>query len=458
MHLFCQRWCFAVLLCCFASAPHASDAKDCGLSAADASRVKALAHNIVERGHAPGVVLDLRCDGQPWLTHAAGMADAERQRAMRSDDLFRIYSMTKPITSLLVLMLADEGKLSIDDPLARHLPEFAQATVHDGSSTFPPTTVAPVRPLTVRDLLRHSAGMGYISPAPHPVHRLYVQRGIDNGGGQVFTPTDGSAPVASSADLVARIAATPLLSQPGQRFTYGNSTDVLGRLVEVLTGQRLRDAMQERLLAPLRMHDSFFEVPPEKLPRLTAAYSSPSQLKGDGGTLRVGDLPGLARSALQLVDDPQKSVFARRRAVDFGGAGLVSTAADYQQLLAMMLRGGEAPDQRVTQRIIRRDTLLAMRVNQLDASALAGSNLAAQGLGFGLGVAVFSEPARAPAALPQDGYFWGGAASTYFWVDPTRRITGVLMTQVFGGDVGPYFMALMNLLYAAEPVVTPAKK
>ena len=417
---------------------------DCGLSAADASQVRAMAAAIVERGHAPGVVLDIRCDGKPWLALALGLADAERQRAMRQDDLFRIYSMTKPLTSLAVLRLAEMGRLSIDDPLSRHLPEFAQTGVHDGSANFPPVRVASERPLTVRDLLRHSAGIGYISQAPDPVSRVFVQRGIDNGVGTLTVPGDGSAPVATLAEFSQRIAAIPLRHQPGQRFTYGNATDVLGRLVEVVVGKDFREALAELVLRPLAMADTGFEVTAPQLPRLTAAYAAASLAPGSD-TLRGGDVTTIPRSRWMRVDDPQASVFARRR-VDFGGAGLVSTAADYQNFLRFLLQAGELDGQR----IMRRDTLAAMTVNQLDSRALDASSLVRQGLGFGLGLATFVEPSRAPGAVPQGGYFWGGAASTYFWVDPSRRISGVLMTQMFGGDVAPYFVALMDLLHRSD--------
>ena len=168
------------------------------------------------------------------------MADIARAAPMKVDSLFRIYSMTKPITSVLVLMLAEEGKLSIDDPVARHLPEFAATAVHNGSAAFPPETVPAQRPVTVRDLLRHSAALPCMSPLPDPVARMYVQRGIDHGGGHKIAPADGSAPVASLAELSQRIAALPMAAQPGTRITYGNATDLLGRLVEVVAGQPFR--------------------------------------------------------------------------------------------------------------------------------------------------------------------------------------------------------------------------
>lgn len=435
-----------------ATAPATNHAADsgtaCGLTARHAEEATALVQALVARGHAPGAVLDLRCNGQPWLQRAVGLADVARQRPQHQDDLFRIYSMSKPVTSVLVLMLAEEGRLSLDDPVARHLPEFAAFSIHDGSADMPPRGRAPERPLTVRDLLRHSAGISYTSALPDPVHRQYVARGIDNGVGTVVVPGDGSPAVDTLLELSRRIAAIAALHTPGARFSYGNSTDVLGRLVEAVTGQRLRDALRERLLQPLAMADTAFEVPAAQSHRLTAAYAAASALPGNGGVLRGGAVQALAPSTFHLADDPQKSVFVRPRLIDFGGAGLLSTAADYQRFLALLLNRGEVQGRR----LLRRDTVAAMTTNQLDIQALAASpSLQRQGLGFGLGVATFAEPARAPGAVPLDGYFWGGAASTYFWVDPARGITGVLMAQVFGGDVAPYYVQLLDLLQRPAP-------
>ena len=432
---------FALASC--AQAPTAS--ASCGLDDAARARVTALVKRIVERGHAPGVVADIRCDGQPWLTLAAGKADVARDRAMKQDDLFRIYSMTKPITSVAVLMLADDGRLSIDDPVSKHLAEFANASVYLSEEGGVMKSEPLRRPLTVRDLLRHSAGIPYRAPLPHPVLKRYIERGIDHGSGERIVPTDGSAPVDSVADLSRRIAAVPLLHQPGERFTYGNATDVLGRLVEAVSGQRLGDFLDARLFRPLGMTDTRFQVPAEATARLTAAYAGPSQRQGNGSLINVQRVDDLPTSKLSLVDDPQASVFSQPRAIQFGGAGLVSTAADYQRFMRVLLgRGAAGP-----QTLLRTETLAEMTRNQLDAGARSTSALGPQGLGFGLGVALVLEPERAAIAAPKNVLFWGGAASTYFWVDPQRRISGVLMTQVFGGDVSPYFAHLMDTLYGA---------
>jgi CubicO group peptidase (beta-lactamase class C family) len=442
------KWWMTVLLvvglapAVWAAAPDA----DCGLKPIQRAEVLALAKTMVDKNHAPGFVIDIRCQGKPWLMQAGGMADIARAKPMRQDDLFRIYSMTKPLTSLAVLMLAEEGRLSVDDALERYLPEFAEASVFAGGTEMPPKTVPAQRKVTVRDLLRHSAGIGYLSAEPDPIHRLYVARGIDHGGGNLIVPTDGSKPVDSVAELSRRIAGIPLLSQPGARFSYGNSTDVLGHLVAVVSGKPLREFLSLRLLEPLGMQDTGFLVKPEQMARLTAAYFAQSQIAGDGSLLRTGALANLKPGAFALADDPPASVFSKPRAIDFGGAGLVSTAADYQVFLQMMLNGGRVAGKRLA----RRETLSLMVQNQLDIVAIEASSLGRQGLGFGLGFAMVLDPSLSPGGVPANIYFWGGAASTHFWVDPSRGLTGVVMTQVFGGDVSPYFVEMLRTLYAQK--------
>ena len=351
--------------------------------------------------------------------------------------------MTKPVTALAVLLLAQDGRLELDDPLSRHLPEFASASVYLGEQDGGVQTQDLRRPLSVRDLLRHTAGMPYLAPVPHPVFKRYVARGIDNGSGEKHLPGDGSAPIDSAAELSRRIAAIPLLHQPGERFLYGSASDVAGRLVEAVSGQPLGDFLRARVFAPLKMNDTAFQVGPASAARLTAAYGAPSQRPSDGSILHGQRSDGLGASTFTQMDPADASVFSRPRPLHFGGAGLVSTAADYQRLLAMFLAGGAG--------LLRPEAVAEMSRNQLSAAAVENSTLGRQGLGYGLGLGIVLDPVKAPAPVPAGTTFWGGAASTYFWVDPQRRITGVLMTQVFGGDVAPYFVELLSTLYGPPP-------
>lgn len=418
--------------------PAAADS-NCGLDQARLEQVRAIGRQLVERNFAPGIVTTLYCDGKPLLVAADGMADAERRKAMTPSHLFRIYSMTKPVTSLAILMLAEEGKLGLDDPLARFIPEFGQAGALDATDG---SRVPLVRPVTVRDLLRHTAGIPYRGSA-NAVEKMYVKRGIDHGGGAVVLPEDGSEPVSTLSEMARRIAGTPMLDQPGQRFRYGNATDVLGRVIEIASGQSLGRFLSERIFHPLGMNDTAFLVPAQAVDRLSAAYWSKTSAAASDRVLRQADTSTLKSGGLTLAEDPTKSVFAGPRAIEFGGAGLVSTAADYQRFLQMLRNGGGVDGKR----LVGAGSVAEMVRNQLPPAALAGSALAAQGLGFGLGVAVVTEPSLAPAPLAEGSYFWGGAASTYFWVDPARRLTGVVMTQVFGGDVGPFYLDILRAVY-----------
>ena len=259
--------------------------------------------------------------------------------------------------------------------------------------------------------MRHSAGITYSSKDSDPVHRLYVEKGIDNGAGSKVVPTDNSLPIASSEELANRIASVPLLCQPGECFRYGNATDVLGRVIEKVTGKRLGIVMQERIFAPLKMNDSFFVVPADKIARLAAAYVAKSKSSKPNTILHTYPLDQLGQGGTFQIEDPKASIFASPRYMDFGGAGLVTTAPDYQRFLQLLLNGGSLDG--VT--LISPKSVTAMTQNQLDPRVLAGSSLGKQGLGFGLGVSIFLESDKIATAVPKDGYFWGGAASTYMW-------------------------------------------
>jgi CubicO group peptidase (beta-lactamase class C family) len=426
---------------------------DCGITAAQQQRIEQINQDLITRGFAAGVTTHIHCDGKSVIRVTEGMADAARQRLLAEDDLFRIYSMTKPLTSLAAMILVDDKKIALDDPIAKYLPEFANATVLESGETAEALKTKPLeKPPTVRDLLRHTAGLTYMGPGPSIVERMYAMRGIDHGGGTPVVPMDKSPAVTDINDYTKRLATIPLLYQPGARFSYGNATDVLAAVVEKASGQRYRDFMAARIFKPLNMKDTFFQVPPNRVSRLTAAYAAKSSEASNGNVLRSTNIAALGLGMIGQIEDPKMSLFARPRYIDFGGAGLISTAADYQRFLQMMLQDGQLDGAR----IVSAGTVAEMTKNQLSAEALATPNMAAQGLGFGLGFAKFLNPSKAPAAVPANGYFWGGAASTYFWVDPDRKISGVVMTQVFGGDVMPFYLEMLNTLYKDSASVKTA--
>lgn len=411
-------------------------------------QIEMLARDAVDRGFAPGVVVLVKEGARAPLAVTIGERDPETDAPLRADDHFRIYSMTKPVTVAAALVLVDDGVIGLDDPVANFIPSFANARVYDGGETIAALRTTPlVRPLTIRDLMRHTAGMTYKSADPHPTHQLYVLRGVDTGSGADIPPRDGSPPVASSADLADRIAAIPLLYQPGARFSYGNAIDVLGCVIEVAAGEPLGDFMTRRLFAPLGMNDTSFLVSAEDAPRMTAAYSAKTRAPATGGVLDAADFGDLERGILTLADPPQNGVFARERALHYGGAGLVSTAPDYLRFAEMLLNGGALGGVRV----LSENAVAEMTREQLSAEALAASPaLTQEGLTFGLGVAIKKDSAVARTKAPNGSYFWGGAASTNFWVDPENRIVGVVMTQVFGGDFRTYYLEMLRAIYGDD--------
>lgn len=418
----------------------------CGVSAAQLGRLREVSIAVVARGYAPGITSLIMCDGKPIFEHVGGQADSARP--MARDDLFRIYSMTKPLTSLAAMILVDDKRLVLDEPVATYLPEFTNATVFESGDTLENIkTKAQLRAITVRDLLRHTAGITYSSQAPGAVFGLYGLRGIDNGSGAVVKPGDKSRPVANIGEFTQRLAGIPLLYQAGERFSYGGATDVLAAVVEKASGQRFRDFMDARIFKPLKMEDTFFQVPAEKVARLTAAYAGKSSEDTQGRVLRTTRVQALTGGQIMQIEDPKSSIFSKPRAIDFGGAGLVSTAPDYQRFLQALLQDGELDGARV----VSKGSAAQMLRNHLNPAALSTPNIAAQGLGFGLGFSQFLQPEKLPTATPKNGSFWGGAASTYFWIDPERRISGVVMTQVFGGDVMPFYLEMMNTIYSNNP-------
>jgi CubicO group peptidase (beta-lactamase class C family) len=350
--------------------------------------------------------------------------------------------MTKPITTLAVLMLVADGKVKLEDSLGSHLPEWKQPSVFvgdvDGALKVRPVERAP----TVRHLLSHQLGVAYLSPYPHPVIKRYAELGIDHGSGEVILPGDGSKPVGSAEELSRRLASIPLLHDPGARWTYGSSTDLAGALVERISGQRLGDFLQSRLFVPLGMKDTFFRVPDAWQSRFTPAYVAKTQRPSGVVGFNPGRVDDLGPSELMRRDGVDaSSPFRRERPIHFGGAGLVSTAADYQRFLTLLLQDGRWQGAQ----LVPAELVREMRKDALSAEASNKASLwAARGLGFGLGLGLVLR--GEPSGLPEGLAFWGGAASTYAWLQPREGITAVLMTQVFGGDVAPYQTLLAKAL------------
>lgn len=365
-----------------------------GLSSRALTRAGDALRAEIARGRLPGAVALIARHGRVGWFEAFGRLGPDADTPMTRDAIFRIYSMTKPLVSLAVMMLVEEGRLMLDDPLERHLPEFAALTVGRPDAAAPDGLRRERLPrsVTLQDLLRHTSGMTYEFLGDEAVHRAYQQAKLGD-------------PRRTNAELCAVLAGLPLLHAPGERWGYGRSTDVLGRVIEVVSGMPLGEFLRERILGPLGMVDTAFHVEPGQHHRIAEPYP----VDPDTG------------EAVRLLDP------RRRPALEMGGGGLMSTAADYLRFLQMMLDGGRAGDRR----LVSRKTIELMTADHLGGIA-ADSPLLPAGHGFGLGFAVRTQAGLAAAPGSVGQYFWGGIAATTFWVDPKEGMAAILLAQAPG--------------------------
>lgn len=380
------------------------DPSEAGFDGARLARIDRYLQRYVEEGVLPGWQFVLTRGGRTVHAATGGKRDRERDLPVEADTLFRIYSMTKPVTSVAAMMLYEFGEFQLSDPVSRFLPEFADARVYAGGGDLNPTTVPVTEPIRMVHLLTHTAGLTYEFFRQHPVDAIYRARNLDAAG-------EGG--VRNLAELCERIAGIPLLFQPGSEWAYSRATDVLGRVVEVISGQSLGDFFRQRIFEPLGMADTAFGVRDDQSPRLARLYSQ------DAGGLRPAD--GVAAA----VDRP---------ALELGGGGLISSARDYHRFTQMLLRRGELDGQR----LLGSRTVEFMTRNHLPRGADLEqfgrplySEVPLRGAGFGLGFSVDLEPPAAGRPGSAGTYAWGGAASTMFWVDPREQLTAMLFTQVF---------------------------
>ena len=344
-----------------------------------------------------------------------GMADREAGREVAADTLWRIYSMTKPITSVAAMLLWEDGLLDLADPISRWLPEFADVRVYDKGSLANPFTVPATEPIRVWHLLSHTSGLTYGFLQTSVVDGLYRQAGFDLA----------NPPGLDLAQSVEGWASLPLLFQPGSAWGYGVSTDVLGRLVEVVSGQSFESFVQDRILTPLGMTDTVWHTDSDRLAALYAAVA--------GTALRYDVIGDVSRPPL----------------AHLGGSGLVSTVKDYWRFCRMLLGRGELDGTR----LLAPRTLELMTSNHLpggrDLAALSTGGFAEtsfDGIGFGLGFAVTLDPVAGRSAAQAGDYFWGGLASTAFWVDPVNDLAAVFMTQLLPSSTYPIRAELRQLV------------
>lgn len=392
-----------------------------GMDGERLARIPRFFQSYVDDGRLAGVLTMVSRRGQVVHCESIGSADVEAGAPMAADTIFRIYSMTKAVTSVALMMLHEEGRLQLDDPVSRFIPAFADLRVWVDGTPLQYTTRFPEREVTIRDLLTHTAGLTYGFMGRHPLDALYRRRGIG-----------GLDKVGTLSAMVEGLAELPLLFSPGTRWSYSVATDVCGHLVELISGQRLDRFFAERIFEPLRMVDTGFHVPEESLGRFAACYQ-----KGKDG-------------AAQLVDAPATSSYREAPSFLSGGGGLVSTAGDYHRFATMLLRNGELDGAR----ILGRKTVELMTRNHLpgggDLTTMGQevfSETSYAGIGFGLGFSVMLDPATAQVTGTAGEYAWGGAASTMFWVDPKEELIGIMLTQLLPSGCWPIRREMRSLTY-----------
>lgn len=392
-----------------------------GLCAARLARIDAWRARLVADGKLAGATtLVFRRGGVAHLG-SSGVADMARGVAMTQGTIHRIFSMTKPLTNVAAMMLYEEGRFQLDDPITRFLPCFANQRVCTGGARGRLETEPAKRDITFRDLMTHTSGLTYDFMHATAVDALYREAGIDTTTGEM-----------ELAEMVRRVAALPLIAQPGDEWNYSVATDVLGHLVELLSDRPFADVLRDRVITPLGMVDTDFQVPPGQEGRLAALYG----IGPDG--------------ALALRDDPATSRWLRPPRLHAGGAGLVSTAADYLRFCRMLLNRGALDGVR----LLGRKTVELMMSNHLrgDMAAMGQprwSESTAEGIGFGLGFSVMLDPARAQILGTPGECAWGGAASTAFWVDPAEEMAVILLTQLMPSSTWPLRRELRVLSYQA---------
>jgi CubicO group peptidase (beta-lactamase class C family) len=379
-----------------------------GLSPLRLQRMRDAFQREIDKGTTPGVVTMVARRGRIGWFEAQGRQDPANDAPMVRDSIFRIFSMTKPLVSLGIMMLLEDGELLLNDPLAKFIPEFASQKVgveRNGAMEF----ALPVRPITIQDLLRHTSGISYEITGMGMVQRMYAKA-------KVFRRD------ITSEEHARLIAGMPLMCQPGAEWNYSRSTDILGRVIEVISGQTLGVFLAECILAPLQMAETAFHAPQPSKARLAQPFPT-DPWTGDKVVL------------FDPLEVPK---------MESGGGGLLSTAMDYARFCQMLLNGGELDGNRV----IGRKTLAFMASNHLDPKVKVESHLLPPGHGFGLGFAVRTDEGMAPFAGSVGQYFWSGMAGTFFWIDPKEELFALFLSQ--GPGQREYFRTLVrSLVYAA---------
>ena len=421
------------LLCAvaFLSVPVAASAQslqpakpeEVGLSSQRLAKIAEVFNQEIKDQKIPGAVVMIARKGKVAYHEAFGAQDKSAERTMAKDSIFRIYSMTKALASVGAMILVEDGKVQLTDPVAKFLPEFKNVQVStprsDGMGQLTYGLVPADRQPTIQDLLRHTAGLAY----GEITGNARVKAAYTNAG--LFTPGADYFSIELTPDeFTAKIAETPLAYQPGTTWEYSHAVDVLGRVVEKASGKRLSEFLDERLFKPLKMTDTGFSVPADRMARLSQPFA-------------VDPASGAPNKLIDVSKPPKN---------DSGGAGAVSTAADYLRFSQMLLNGGELDGAR----ILSRTTVALMASDHLPPAirqtVQPGEQLlGVQGYSFGLGFAVRKEQGVSGVHGSPGEFTWAGYAGTYFWIDPKEQLVGVLMTQA-PGPSRPYYRRMLRAL------------
>jgi CubicO group peptidase (beta-lactamase class C family) len=403
-------------------------AEEVGLSSERLARIERhLRQRYIDEDRIAGAVTLVARRGQIAYVSAIGQRDRERRKPMTEDTLFRIYSMTKPVTSVAMMMLIEEARCSLSDPVHRYIPSWENLRVYRYGA-YPAFQTEPARrAMTIRDLMTHMSGLTYGFMAHDSVDAAYRRIGVSGG-------IPGEDRPSTLKEMADKLATLPLLFSPGTRWNYSVSTDILGYLVELISGQRFDTFLRERIFEPLGMRETGFSVPSGAVDRFAANY----RRQGNG--------------ALAIEDDPQNSPFLKDQTFFSGGGGLVSTVEDYRRFCQMLLSGGHYEGKR----LISRKTIELMTSNHLpDGKDLADlatgsfSETTNDGVGFGLGFAVVLDTAKRQSHGSNGEYYWGGAASTAFWIDPSEDLLVIFLTQLMPSATYNFRGQLRSLVYGA---------
>jgi CubicO group peptidase (beta-lactamase class C family) len=416
-------------------APTPASPESAGMSKAGFDRIEDhLKRRYIDAGKFPGTQLVVYRRGNVVHSAVQGFADLERKAPVKDDTIFRIYSMTKPITSVAFMMLVEEGRVALDEPVHKYIPEWKNLGVFQAGTGSAFLTRPPARPMQIVDLMRHTSGLTYGFQQRSNVDAAYRDKQI------------GAVEKSGTLDtMIADLARIPLEFSPGEAWNYSVSTDVIGYLIGKISGIPFEQFLKQRIFDPLGMADTDFFVSAGKAHRFAACYNA-----DPGGMMSFHAAE--KKGGLTLQDDPTTSSFLTKPSFISGGGGLCSTAADYLSFCRALLNGGELGGVR----LIGPKTLALMTTNHLpggrDLPEMSRSMFAEatyNGIGFGLGFSVTMDPAQTLIPGSAGEYAWGGAATTSFWIDPAEELIAIFMTQVMPSSAYPVRRELRTMVYAA---------